>query len=173
MCIRDRYQRRVRGSTELAMAPKVDKKAPKEEGEVVKSALAAQLSDTDVVFGVAHIFASFNDTFVHITDLSGRETMVRVTGGMKVKADRDEASPYAAMLAAQDVAARCKELGISALHIKMRATGGNRTKTPGPGAQSALRALARAGMKIGRIEDVTPIPTDCTRRKGGRRGRRL
>lgn len=44
----------------------------------------------------------------HITDLSGRETMVRVTGGMKVKADRDEASPYAAMLAAQDVAARCK-----------------------------------------------------------------
>ncbi len=46
------------------------------------------------------------------------------TGGMKVKADRDESSPYAAMLAAQDVAARCKELGITALHIKIRATGG-------------------------------------------------
>ncbi|KAH0450547.1 hypothetical protein IEQ34_021239 [Dendrobium chrysotoxum] len=72
-------------------------------------------------------------------------------GGMKVKADRDESSPYAAMLAAQDVAQRCKELGISALHIKLRATGGNKTKTPGPGAQSALRALARSGMKIGRI----------------------
>ncbi|ORZ33097.1 hypothetical protein BCR44DRAFT_1439090 [Catenaria anguillulae PL171] len=69
---------------------------------------------------------------------------------MKVKADRDESSPYAAMLAAQDVAVRCKELGITALHIKLRATGG-----------SALRALARAGMRIGRIED------------GGRRGRRL
>ena len=53
-----------------------------------------------------------------------RETIARVTGGMKVKADRDEASPYAAMLAAQDVAARCKELGINALHIKIRATGG-------------------------------------------------
>lgn len=50
---------------------------------------------------------------------------------------------------------------------------GNGTKTPGPGAQSALRALARAGMKIGRIEDVTPTPSDSTRRKGGRRGRRL
>ena len=125
------------------------------------------------VFGVAHIFASFNDTFVHVTDVSGRETIVRVTGGMKVKADRDEASPYAAMLAAQDVVVRCKECGITALHIKLRATGGNRTKTPGPGAQAALRALARAGMKIGRIEDVTPIPTDTTRRKGGRRGRRL
>lgn len=115
---------------------------------------------------------------------------------MKVKADRDESSPYAAMLAAQDVAARCKELGINALHIRIRATGGRRrpidefyacevgyvlivyltgngTKTPGPGAQSALRALARSGMKIGRIEDVTPTPSDSTRRKGGRRGRRL
>lgn len=124
-------------------------------------------------FATAHIFASFNDTFIHVTDLSGRETIVRVTGGMKVKADRDESSPYAAMLAAQDVAARCKELGITALHIKLRAVGGTRSKSPGPGAQASLRALARAGMKIGRIEDVTPIPTDSTRRKGGRRGRRL
>lgn len=57
-------------------------------------------------------------------DTSGRETITRVTGGMKVKADRDESSPYAAMLAAQDVALRCKELGINALHIKIRATGG-------------------------------------------------
>lgn len=83
-----------------------------------------------------------------------RETISRVTGGMKVKADRDESSPYAAMLAAQDVAVRCKEVGITALHVKLRATGGNRTKTPGPGAQSALRALARSGMKIGRIGKV-------------------
>ncbi len=129
----------------------------------------------------------------NLGDSSGRETITRVTGGMKVKADRDESSPYAAMLAAQDVAARCKEIGINALHIKIRATGGmsglvpceaerelvltldvgNGTKTPGPGAQSALRALARSGMKIGRIEDVTPTPSDSTRRKGGRRGRRL
>lgn len=140
---------------------------------------------------MAHIYASFNDTFVHVTDLTGRETIARVTGGMKVKADRDESSPYAAMLAAQDVAAKCKELGITALHVKMRSTGGNGPKTPGPGGQSALRALARAGMKIGRIgmdendrflfyfrffyyvEDSTPIPTDSTRKKGGRRGRRL
>jgi len=118
-------------------------------------------------------FSSIHGVPQHVTDLSGRETIARCTGGMKVKADRDESSPYAAMMAAQDVAARCKELGVTALHIKLRATGGTRTKTPGPGAQAALRALARAGMKIGRIEDVTPIPTDSTRRKGGRRGRRL
>mmetsp|Transcript_9073 Transcript_9073/g.18641 ORF Transcript_9073/g.18641 Transcript_9073/m.18641 type:complete len:150 (+) Transcript_9073:70-519(+) len=149
------------------MAPK---RAPKVEAEVT---LGPTVREGEIVFGVAHIYASFNDTFVHVTDLSGRETIIRVTGGMKVKADRDESSPYAAMLAAQDVAARCKELGIAALHIKLRATGGVSTRTPGPGAQSALRALARAGMKIGRIEDVTPIPTDCTRRGHGRRGRRL
>merc|ERR1719211_511033 len=124
-------------------------------------------------FGVAHIFASFNDTFVHITDMSGRETYCRVTGGMKVKADRDESSPYAAQMAAQDVAVRLEALGINALHIKLRGRGGVRSTSIGPGAQTALRALARAGMNIGRIEDVTPIPTDCTRRKSGRRGRRL
>jgi small subunit ribosomal protein S14e len=77
------------------------------------------------------------------------------------------------MLAAQDVAEKCKELGITALHIKVRGTGGSKARSPGPGAQSALRALARNGMKIGRIEDVTPIPSDSTRRKSGRRGRRL
>uniref|UniRef100_T1J7P9 40S ribosomal protein S14 n=1 Tax=Strigamia maritima TaxID=126957 RepID=T1J7P9_STRMM len=151
------------------MAPRKGK--TQQEQPVV--ALGPQAIDGEFVFGVAHIFASFNDTFVHVTDLSGRETIARVTGGMKVKADRDEASPYAAMLAAQDVAEKCKSIGITALHIKLRATGGNKTKTPGPGAQSALRALARTGMKIGRIEDVTPIPSDSTRRKGGRRGRRL
>ena len=92
---------------------------------------------------------------------------------MKVKADREESSPYAAMMAAADVVARLKQLGIDAIHIKLRGRGGIDSRTPGPGAQAAMRALARLGMKIGRIEDVTPIPTDCTRRKGGRRGRRL
>ena len=83
--------------------------------------------------------------------MSGKETISKVTGGMKVKADRDESSPYAAMLAAADVAERCRKVGITAVHVKIRATGGTRTKTPGPGAQSALRALARSNLKIGRI----------------------
>ncbi|KAF8754559.1 Ribosomal protein S11 [Rhizoctonia solani] len=143
------------------MPPKKGK-APKEEAV---ASLGPQVAEGELVFGVAHIYASFNDTFVHVTDLSGKET---VTRGMKVKADRDESSPYAAMLAAQDVATRCKEVGITALHIKLRATGGTGTKTP-----VRSPSLARSGMRIGRIEDVTPVPTDSTRRKGGRRGRRL
>ena len=77
------------------------------------------------------------------------------------------------MLAAVDVCNELKLVGINAIHIKLRGMGGVETKTPGPGAQSAIRALARNGLKIGRIEDVTPTPTDSTRRGGGRRGRRL
>ena len=148
-------------------------KDAKPEVENTSLSLGLQPKEGETIMAVCHIYASFNDTFVHVTDPSGRETLVKVTGGMKVKADRDEASPYAAMLAAQDVVAKCKDLGISGLHIKIRAVGGNRTKTAGPGAQSALRAIARGGIKIGRIEDVTPIPSDSTRRKSGRRGRRL
>mmetsp|Transcript_8906 Transcript_8906/g.1237 ORF Transcript_8906/g.1237 Transcript_8906/m.1237 type:complete len:93 (-) Transcript_8906:113-391(-) len=92
---------------------------------------------------------------------------------MKVKSDRDESSPYAAMLAVQDVVTRLNDLKINALHIKLRGRGGTDCKALGPGAQTALRALARSGIAIGRIEDVTPTPTDSTRRGGGRRGRRL
>ena len=85
--------------------------APKKGGggqPAANVSLGPQAREGELVFGVARIYASFNDTFVHVTDLSGRETLVRVTGGMKVKADRDESSPYAAMLAAQDVAVRCQ-----------------------------------------------------------------
>ena len=144
-----------------------------EEGKVVQNLGPQDLPTGEELFGVCHICATFNDTFIHVTDLSGRETYARVTGGMKVKADREESSPYAAMLAAQDVYARLKQLGVTAIHIKLRGKGGSDTRTPGPGAQTAMRALARLGLKIGRIEDVTPIPTDSTRKAGGRRGRRL
>ena len=89
------------------------KKAEKPVEEV--TTIGPKVSEGENVFGVAHIFASFNDTFVHVTDLSGRETISRVTGGMKVKADRDEASPYAAMLAAQDVA-----VNVALLHAALR-----------------------------------------------------
>jgi len=77
------------------------------------------------------------------------------------------------MLAAVDIVKCLQVVGINAVHIKLRGRGGVGVKTPGPGAQSAIRALARNGLKIGRVEDVTPIPTDSTRRKGRRRGRRL
>ncbi len=130
-------------------------------------------SADETVFGVAHILATWNDTFIHVTDLTGRETYCRVTGGMMVTNDREESSPYAAMMAANQVAVLLEQIGVNGIHIKLRGRGGAGTKSPGPGAQSAIRALARCKLTIGRIEDVTPIPTDTTKTSGGRRGRRL
>ena len=77
------------------------------------------------------------------------------------------------MLASVDVCKALRDVGINAVHIKLRGRGGHSSRSIGPDAQSAIRALARNGLRIGRIEDVNPIPTDTTRRSGGRRGRRL
>ncbi|HEV8359682.1 MAG TPA: 30S ribosomal protein S11 [Candidatus Thermoplasmatota archaeon] len=124
-------------------------------------------------WGIAHIYASYNNIIITVTDLTGAETITKCTGGMVVKAAKDEGGPYAAMKAAERIADEAREKGIDSLHVKVRAPGGHKSKSPGPGAQAAIRALARAGIKIGRIEDVTPVPHDGTRKKGGRRGRRV
>lgn len=128
---------------------------------------------TDEKWGIAHIYASFNNTLITITDLTGAETISKSSGGRVVKADRDESSPYAAMRMAMEVAEQAKDKGIIGVHIYVRAPGGNRQRSPGPGAQATIRALARAGLRIGRIEDVTPVPHDGTKSAGGRRGRRI
>lgn len=125
-------------------------------------------------WGVAHIYSSYNNTVVHITDVSGSETLAKVSGGMVVKADRLESSPTAAMIAAKQAAETAKEKGVNAIQVKIRAKGGhNGPMNPGQGAQAAVRALARMGLKIGFIQDCTPVPHDGCRKKGGRRGRRV
>ena len=124
-------------------------------------------------WGIAHIYSSFNNTIIHITDLTGAETATISSGGQHVTADRYESSPFAAMKAANAAVGAAKTKGFTALHIKVRAVGGVGSRVPGPGAQAAIRALARGGFKIGRIDDVTPITHDTTRKKGGKRGRRV
>jgi len=125
-------------------------------------------------WGIAHIYSSYNNTIIHITDITGSETIAKASGGMVVKAHRMESSPTAAMSAAKIAAEGAKEKGITAIHVKVRAPGGHNGPTsPGPGAQAAVRTLARTGMKIGFIEDVTGLPHDGCRKKGGRRGRRV
>jgi len=122
---------------------------------------------------VVHVYSSKNDTIITGTDISGAETLGWASGGLIVKADREEGKPYAAMQAALKLATTLKEKGITHVHIRIRAPGGNGLKTPGPGAQAVVRTLARTGLRIERIEDVTPLPTDSMKRKGGRRGRRV
>ncbi len=124
-------------------------------------------------FAVIHVYSSKNDTIITATDLSGAETFAWASGGMIVKSDREEGKPYAAMQAAIRVVNTLKEKGLTPIYIKIRAPGGNQSKTPGSGAQAVIRAVARAGVKLQKIEDVTPIPTDSMRKKGGRRGRRV
>ena len=128
----------------------------------------------DFRWGVAHILSTYNNTIIHITDITGSETIAVASGGQVVKSDRLESSPTAAMMAAKKAAESAKDHGIRGIHVKVRAQGGHNGRTnTGPGAQAAIRALSREGIRIGIIEDVTPIPHGGCRKKGGKRGRRV
>ena len=132
------------------------------------------MSKDNIRWGICHIFASYNNTIIQITDITGSESIAIGSGGQMVKSDRMESSPTTAMAIARKVAEQALEKGINAIHVKIRAPGGhNGPMTPGPGAQAAVRSLARRGLRIGLIEDVTPLPHGGCRKKGGRRGRRV
>lgn len=124
-------------------------------------------------WGVANIFSTANNTIIHITDITGSETFARYSAGMMTDKDREGGMAYPAMLAAKKAAEVAIAKGIGGIHIRVRAAGGVKSKSPGQGAQPAIRALARAGLRIGMIEDITPIIHGFMRPKGGRRGRRV
>jgi len=135
---------------------------------------AASVDARKIRWGIAHLYSSYNNTILTVTDITGTETLARTSGGQMVKQNRLENSPTAAMALAKKAAEICREKGISGLYIKVRSKGGhNGPKTPGSGAQAAIRALSRAGIRIGKIEEVTPEPHNGCRAKGGRRGRRV
>jgi len=120
-------------------------------------------------WGIAHIYASYNNTIIHITDITGTETISKSSGGQVVKSHRMESSPTAAMIASKKAAETAMEKGISGIHVKIKAPGGHNGPTsPGPGAQAAIRALSRMGLRIGIIEEVTPIKWKSDRLKTGR-----
>ena len=152
-----------------AAAPTTERKAPYRARESFNKRPQRKMR-----WGVAHIKSTYNNTLVTITDITGTETIARVTGGMMVKSDRLESSPGAAMGIAKRIAEICREKGISALYVKVKAKGGHSgPKNTGPGAQACIRALSRSGIRIGKIEDVTPEPHNGCRAKGGKRGRRV
>ena len=124
-------------------------------------------------WAIIKVFSSKNDTILTATDVSGQETLATSSGGKMVKSDREEGKPYAAMQATIDLVNKLKDKGVTSVHILIRAPGGHGSRIPGGGAQAVVRTTARLGVQIGKIMDVTPIPTDTTRRPGGRRGRRV
>src|SRR4030042_177761 len=109
----------------------------------------------NIRWGIAHIYSSYNNTIIHITDITNTETLSFSSGGQMVKAHRLESSPTAAMMAAKKAAEIAIDKGITGVHIKIKAPGGqNGPNTPGPGAQAAIRTLSRIGLGIGLIEEV-------------------
>jgi small subunit ribosomal protein S11 len=122
---------------------------------------------------VLHIYSSYNNVLLTATDLTGAETIAKVSGGQVTKKASDAGGQFAATRAAEKIADMLKDKEFSQVIVKYRGAGGNKSPNTGPGAQAAIRALTRAGIKVARIEDVTPIPHDGTKKKGGRRGRRV
>jgi small subunit ribosomal protein S11 len=118
---------------------------------------------------VLNIYTSFNNTLVHVTDMSGK-TITKITGGMVTKHDRLKANPTIAMFIAKRVTENIKDLGIKSLYVRIRAK--TRNPAPGPGAHAIIKSLTREGFKILNILDTTRNPRGGPKKKGGRRGRR-
>jgi small subunit ribosomal protein S11 len=110
----------------------------------VKKKVKKQVAD-----GVAHVHASFNNTIITITDRQGNALAWATSGGSGFRGSR-KSTPFAAQVAADRVGQAVKEYGVRNLDVNV--------KGPGPGRESAVRALNNAGFKITSITDVTPIP---------------
>ena len=103
----------------------------------------------DIADGIAHIHASFNNTIIMITDRQGNALAWATAGGSGFRGSR-KSTPFAAQVAAEKAGDKVKEYGMKNLEVEV--------KGPGPGRESAVRALNNAGFQITNITDVTPIP---------------
>lgn len=103
----------------------------------------------NVIEGVAHIHATFNNTIITITDRSGNTLAWATAGGSGFRGSR-KSTPFAAQIAAEKAGTKAQEYGLKDISVKV--------KGPGPGRESALRALNAIGLNVVSIEDVTPLP---------------
>lgn len=110
--------------------------------------------------GMAHIMSTFNNTIVSITDLGGN-IIAQASGGMMGFKGSKKSTPYAAQLAAMNVATRVKGIGLTDVEVFV--------KGPGPGREAAIRSLQNAGLNVKRVKDVTPIPHNGCRPRKKRR----
>src|SRR3990172_2814751 len=113
------------------------------------SARARKKVKKNVAEGIAHIHASFNNTIVTITDRQGNALAWSTSGANGFKGSR-KSTPFAAQVAAETVGKSAAECGVKNLEVRI--------KGPGPGRESAVRALNAAGFKITSISDITPVP---------------
>jgi small subunit ribosomal protein S11 len=120
--------------------------------------------------GILHIYASFNNTLVQLTDMAGN-TLGRISGGQVTKHDRLKANPTIAMFLGKRISDFAKEQEIDSLYVRIK----GKTNSPGagPGSNAVVRTLTKEGFKIISISDITAIPRGGPKQKGGRRGRRV
>ena len=154
---------------ERAIKP-VEKEIIEEKQEEGASEDIGKEERQDAVSGIAYVFGSYNNTIVHITDLSG-STIARVSGGMVTKHSRLKANPTTAMFVAKRAAEFARDAGITALYIRMR----GKTSSPGlgPGAHAAVKTLSKEGFRILGVLDTHRVPRGGPKKKGGKRGRRV
>ncbi len=124
----------------------------------------------EILAGIAYVFGSYNNTFVHITDLAGN-TISRVSGGMVTKHSRLKANPTTEMFVAKQAAEMAKDVGINTLYIRTRGKTGSTGM--GPGAHAAVKTLGKEGFRIIGVVDATRVPRGGPKKKGGKRGRRV
>ncbi len=114
----------------------------------------------NVAEGIAHVHASFNNTIVTITDRQGNTLSWATSGNAGFKGSR-KSTPFAAQMAAERAGRAAQECGVKNIEVRI--------KGPGPGRESAVRALNAIGLKIGSIADVTPVPHNGCRAPKRRR----
>ena len=129
-------------------------------GEAAAAKKGKRKGKKNILNGVVHIQATFNNTIVTITDVSGNVIAWSSAGARGFRGSR-KSTPFAAQVAAGDAAAKAMEHGLKNVSVMV--------KGPGAGRESALRALAAAGLKISLIRDVTPIPHNGCRQPKRRR----
>lgn len=145
----------------VAAEEKTEKEEPEEEHAKIKK---------DEKIGIAYIYATSNNTIVHITDISGN-TISRVSGGMITKHSRLKSNPTTAIFVAKKAAERAKDLGITGLYVRIR--GQTNAVGFGSGAHAAVKSLSKEGFRVISILDTTKFPRGGPKKKGGKRGRRV
>jgi small subunit ribosomal protein S11 len=113
------------------------------------AAKARKKAKRQVTDAIAHVHASFNNTVITITDRQGNTLSWATSGGCGFRGSR-KSTPFAAQVAAERAGTAAQEWGVRTVEVRVRG--------PGPGRESAVRALNAAGLKVTSIEDVTPIP---------------
>jgi len=146
----------------------IDEKVKNEEKSETEKQEKKKEKRKNEAEGVVNIYTSFNNTIVHVTDMSGG-TIAKVTGGMVTKHNRLKANPTIAMFIAKRISEQLKEKGVKQLYVRIRAKTGN--PAPGPGAHAIIKSLSREGFKILNILDTTRVPRGGPKKQGGRRGR--